>query len=290
MPTRPPSPDPSGDTPRASAFSGLGAGLDFFQDWLKAAGSALPNMPGHASNPGLSSWAMPTLDPEELDKRIQDLKTVQFWLEQNSRMVAMTIQGLEVQKMTLSTLKGMNVSMDSLRDALKARNVASDMAAAFAATSAPPAPPATPPTAPPAAAASPFATRPAPAPTAEPEASGSDDPPADTAAAASGGDANAGTAAGAELINPMRWWDTLTEQFTHLASQASQTAQTVGTSMSDLLAQTAQTTQAHQPANASATAATEAAAPKASARKAAAGKSPARKAPAKAPAKPAAKR
>ncbi len=260
MPTRPTSPDPSGDKP--SAFSGLGAGLGFFQDWLKAAGSALPNMPGQASNPGLSSWAMPTLDPEELDKRIQDLKTVQFWLEQNSRMVAMTIQGLEVQKMTLSTLKGMNVSMDSLRDALKARNVASDMAAAFAAT-----------------------------PASEPEVTGSDDPPANTASAApSGGDASA---ASAELINPMRWWDTLTEQFTHLASQASQTAQTVGTSMSDLLAQT------QQAANASAAAATEAAAPKASARQAAAGKSPARKAtsrttsqaaPKKSPAKPAAKR
>jgi len=274
MPTRPTSPDPSGDTPRASAFTGLGAGLDFFQDWLKAAGSALPNMPGHTANPGLSSWAMPTLDPEELDKRIQDLKTVQFWLEQNSRMVAMTIQGLEVQKMTLSTLKGMNVSMDSLRDALKARNVASDMAAAF--------------TAKPAATASPFAARTPPAPDPEPEATGSDDPPTDTVSAApSAGDASPG--AGADLINPMRWWDTLTEQFTHLASQASQTAQTVGTSMSDLLAQT------HQAANASTSSATEAAAPKASARKGAAGKSPARKAasraaPKKAPAKPAAKR
>lgn len=247
MPTRPTSPDPSGDTPRASAFSGLGAGLDFFQDWLKAAGSALPNMPGHTATPGLSSWAMPTLDPEELDKRIQDLKTVQFWLEQNSRMVAMTIQGLEVQKMTLSTLKGMNVSLDSLRDALKVP---------------------------------------------VPEATGSDDAPAETASATpSGGDASA---AGAELINPMRWWDTLTEQFTHLASQASQTAQTVGTSMSDLLAQTAQTAQSHQAAKAAATAATETAAPKASARQAAAGKSPARKATSRAApkgaAKPAAKR
>jgi hypothetical protein len=288
MPTRPTSPDPTGDTPRASAFGGLGAGLDFFQDWLKAAGSALPNMPGHTANPGLSSWAMPTLDPEELDKRIQDLKTVQFWLEQNSRMVAMTIQGLEVQKMTLSTLKGMNVSMDSLRDALKARNVASDMAAAFGATTAPPAPSPAP------SPASPFASRPSAPPASPahaPEATGSDDPPAGTAPAASRGDASAGAGAGTELINPMRWWDTLTEQFTHLASQASQTAQTVGTSMSDLLAQTAQP---HQTANTSATAATEAGAPKASARKAAAGKSPARKAPPKAspkaPAKPAAKR
>lgn len=216
MPTRPTSPDPSGDSARPSAFGSLGAGLDFFQDWLKAAGSALPNMPGQSVHPGIGNWAMPTLDPEELDKRIQDLKTVQFWLEQNTRMVAMTIQGLEVQKMTLSTLKGMNVSMDSLRDALKARNAAADMASAAARAAPPPAP------------------APAPPPEAQASAHGSDDPPA---RANNTDDATAGNA---ELINPMRWWDTLTEQFTHLASQASQTAQTVGTSMSDLLAQTQQ--------------------------------------------------
>lgn len=202
MPTRPISPDPSGDTPRATPFGGLGAGLDFFQDWLKAAGSALPNLQGSAASTGMSSWALPTLDPEELDKRIQDLKTVQFWLEQNARMIAMTIQGLEVQKMTLSTLKGMNVSMDSLRDALKARNTAADNAAAAASAAASAAPP-----------------EPEPSPTAPPETAAADN---------------------TELINPMRWWDTLTEQFTHLASQASQTAQSVGTSMSDLLAQTHQ--------------------------------------------------
>ena len=40
----------------------------------------------------------------------------------------------------------------------------------------------------------------------------------------------------------MQWWDTLTQQFTHLASQTAQTAQSVsesvGSSMNDLLAQT----------------------------------------------------
>lgn len=257
MPTRPHSPDPSGETPRANAFGGLGAGLDFFQDWLKAAGSALPNMPGSTAASGMGSWAMPTLDPEELDKRIQDLKTVQFWLEQNTRMVAMSIQGLEVQKMTLSTLKGMNVSMDSLRDALKARTAAASAAMApeppsAATPAASPAPtplPASAPAARPTHAtwpASPFASwATAPATEAEAEASGSDDAPAaaqtpqasPAAQAAQATDAPAdGTApAGHELINPLRWWDTLTEQFTHLASQASQTAQTVGSSMSDLL-------------------------------------------------------
>ncbi len=201
MPTRPTTPDPSGTSPHASPFSGLSSGLGFFQDWLKAAGSALPHMPASATTSGVNSWAMPTLDPEEINKRIEDLKTVQFWLEQNTRMVAMTIQGLEVQKMTLSTLKGMNVSLDSLRDALTARHAAPDMSAFTGAA------PAT-----------------------------SNDEDVQTDEAPSSEDTHAGAASSsAELVNPMRWWDTLTEQFTHLASQASQTAQTVGSSMSDLL-------------------------------------------------------
>ena len=124
MTTRAHDSDPTGSSHAgAQPFAGLGAGLGFFQDWMKAAGAAMPGMsaPTGAGIPGVPSWSVPTLDPDELDKRIQELKTVQFWLEQNSRMIAMTIQGMEVQKMTLSTLKGMNVSMDALRDTLKAQ-------------------------------------------------------------------------------------------------------------------------------------------------------------------------
>ncbi len=197
MPTRPTSsPDPSGAKAPGNPFSGLGSGFDFFQDWLKAAGSALPNLQGSTAQAGaLPAWSMPTLDPQELDKRIEDLRTVQFWLEQNARMIAMTIQGLEVQKMTLSTLQGMNVSMDAVRDALRAR-------AGSATTSAPAAPAPEEPKAPPAT-------------------------PAPEANAAS----PAATAQQADLINPMRWWDTLTQQFTHLASQTAQTAQSMGETM-----------------------------------------------------------
>jgi len=36
---------------------------------------------------------------------------VQFWLDQNARALSATIQALEVQKMTMETLKGMNFSM-----------------------------------------------------------------------------------------------------------------------------------------------------------------------------------
>ncbi len=221
MPTRPDAPDPTGANPTdplnpfASMGSGMGAGLGFFQDWLKAAGSALPHLPGAtagANGAGMPAWSMPTLDPEELDKRIQDLKTVQFWLEQNARMIAMSIQGLEVQRMTLSTLQGMNVSMDHLRESLKAR------AATPAASTPPPAPAAPSPAPAPAPARAAWGSAPAPEHT-----GGSDDAPAAEAAPS----ADAATDA-AGLINPMRWWDTLTQQFTHLATQA---AQTVGESV-----------------------------------------------------------
>lgn len=93
-------------------FGKLMPGFGFIEQWTKGASAAMPTM---------GQWVAPTLDPEELDKRIQDLRTVQFWLEQNSRMIAMTIQALEVQRMTLSTLKSMNVSADALRDSLQAR-------------------------------------------------------------------------------------------------------------------------------------------------------------------------
>ena len=58
--------------------------------------------------PSPAQWVAPTVDPEEVERRIQELRTVQFWLEQNTTALKATIQALEVQKMTLATLKGMN--------------------------------------------------------------------------------------------------------------------------------------------------------------------------------------
>ena len=95
-----------------AAFSKLVPGFDFLQGLVKNAGAALPS---------IGQWVAPTLNPEELEKRIEELRTVQFWLEQNSRMLGATIQALEVQRMTLSTLKTMNVQMGDLRDSLTAR-------------------------------------------------------------------------------------------------------------------------------------------------------------------------
>lgn len=93
-----------------SAFTKLVPGFDFLQSLVKGAGAALP---------GIGQWVAPTIDPEELEKRIKELRTVQYWLEQNARMLGATIQALEVQRMTLSTLKTMNVQMDDLRDSMK---------------------------------------------------------------------------------------------------------------------------------------------------------------------------
>jgi hypothetical protein len=69
--------------------------------------------------PNLANWVAPTLNAEELEKRIEELKAVHFWLEQNSRALGATIQALEVQKMTLATLKGMNFNLGDVANAFK---------------------------------------------------------------------------------------------------------------------------------------------------------------------------
>jgi hypothetical protein len=69
--------------------------------------------------PNLGNWVAPTLNVEELDKRIEELKAVQFWLDQNAMALKATIQALEVQKMTLATLKGMNFNMGDVANAFK---------------------------------------------------------------------------------------------------------------------------------------------------------------------------
>ena len=171
-------------TDPSKTFTSMVPGFDFLQGLVKNAGAAMP---------GVGQWIAPTLDPEELDKRINDLKTVQFWLEQNARMLATTIQALEVQRMTLSTLKTMNVSFGDLTEALKIRMPAE------AAQAAPTAPAPAPPPAP----------APAPAPAAE--------APAPEAPAVPPG-----------VIDPMQWWGALTQQFGQIAASAMQDGATDG--------------------------------------------------------------
>lgn len=165
----------------ASSFTKLVPGFEFLQDLVKNAGAALPN---------IGQWVAPTLNPEELGKRIEELRTVQFWLEQNARMLAATIQALEVQRMTLSTLQDMNVHMDDLRESLKIRLPSEAEGVAPPLASSEPAPESKPPAKPAAKAA----RKPAKAKRQEP--------------------------AGAASVDPMQWWGALTRQFTELATSA----------------------------------------------------------------------
>lgn len=94
-------------------FARLVPGFDFLQNLAKGASQTIPQLPN------LSNWVAPTLNVEELEKRITELKAVHFWLDQNSKALGATIQALEVQKMTLATLQGMNFNMGDVANALK---------------------------------------------------------------------------------------------------------------------------------------------------------------------------
>ena len=97
----------------AFAFGKFIPGFEFLQQLASAqkAGGAMP---------GLGQWVAPTVSLDELDKRISELKAVLFWLDQNATALKATIQALEVQKMTLATLQGMNVSMSEVAKAFTA--------------------------------------------------------------------------------------------------------------------------------------------------------------------------
>jgi hypothetical protein len=100
-------------------FGKLVPGFDLLKNLsAQSAASSAPAMPGMAQ---LGGWVAPTLNVEELDKRIAELKAVQFWLDQNAAALKATIQALEVQKMTLVALQGMNVNMNEMAQAFTAR-------------------------------------------------------------------------------------------------------------------------------------------------------------------------
>ena len=109
----------------AFGFGKFVPGFDFLKNLAQSSQQAQPGVA--SAMPNMASWVAPTLSVEELDKRIQELKAVQFWLDQNATALKATIQAMEVQKMTLSTLQGMNVNMADLAKAFTASVVKGDM-------------------------------------------------------------------------------------------------------------------------------------------------------------------
>ena len=58
----------------------------------------------------LPGMITPTLNVSEIDKRIAELRSVEAWLTVNVNMLKMSIQGLEMQRATLSAMQGMHAA------------------------------------------------------------------------------------------------------------------------------------------------------------------------------------
>lgn len=187
----------------ANPFGKFVPGFDFLQNLAKGAASNIPQLPNPAN------WVAPTLNVEELDKRIAELKAVQFWLDQNAKALSATVTALEVQKMTLATLKGMNFNMGDVANAFKLK--AADTVASAV--------------------------------------SGAKDRMTDavTGQKSSSKNSKSGPLDAAGLIDPMQWWGSLTQQFGQIAAgamkdAAQQTAIDTTKNMAKAMTQTAYNT------------------------------------------------
>ena len=155
------------------------------------------NLWGSMSVPGMGvpGITAPTMSVEELDKKINDLKAVEAWLNLNTSMLRGSIQALEVQRGTIATLKSMGASLAAAitQPGASEKSVFESVpyASAFFQQPAAPAPEAKP--------------APAPAPAPEPAAAAPND---------------AGSHAAAQLANPSAWWNLLQDQFKQAVSTA----------------------------------------------------------------------
>ncbi|MFN7645284.1 MAG: PhaM family polyhydroxyalkanoate granule multifunctional regulatory protein [Burkholderiales bacterium] len=161
------------------AIGGIGQVLDSVE-FVKRAWGGL-NLP---------STLVPTVDIDELDKRIADLKAVEQWLNLNLSMLRGTIQGLEIQRGTLAAVKAFGASFGNLAQQGGA------------------------PAAPPRSAARPQAP--------EPEPAAAPAPPEPPAAKSAGKAASPKPELPAMLpgINPTAWWNLLQQNFNQVAQAA----------------------------------------------------------------------
>ncbi|MBS0317227.1 MAG: hypothetical protein JSR49_08890 [Proteobacteria bacterium] len=204
------------------SFGKLIPGFDFLETLTKGATQSLPQMPS------LGNWVAPTLNPDELEKRIEELKAVAFWLDQNAVALKATIQALEVQKMTLVTLRSMDLRMAEVANAFTinpSKRTTDDSAARAAERVAEKAAEK--------AAERASAAKAAKAEAAKAAAQGSDQPGEKTDEKAPAG-----------MVDPLKWWGALTQQFQQIATQAIQEAarQTPANALKDVVAGAAKAT------------------------------------------------
>jgi hypothetical protein len=53
----------------------------------------------------IPGMAVPTFDPQEVERRIAELRSVEAWLNMNLNMLRYSIQALEVQRAALQAMK-----------------------------------------------------------------------------------------------------------------------------------------------------------------------------------------
>jgi hypothetical protein len=146
---------------------------------------------GSMGVPGISipGIAAPTLSVDELDKKINELKAVESWLNLNATMLRSSIHALEVQRGTIAALKSMGQSLAAAvqqaphNDPFAHLDKPKEARAAHKPAEAP---------------------QPAPDAKPAPEAKGQD----------------AASAAANQMANPAAWWNLLQEQFTQAVNTA----------------------------------------------------------------------
>jgi hypothetical protein len=165
--------------------------------------AGLPTMPGPTAMAqfaqrlpqSLPSMVAPTLDVNELDKRIADLRAVEQWLNLNVGMLRTTIQSLEVQRNTIATLRSFGGTMLSAA-AAGAREAANSL---------------------PTMSETPKTEWPAALPPEEPPPAAPRKRKAKRKASAEEADSSA-----AMPFNPVAWWGNLQEQFNKVAAAAAE--------------------------------------------------------------------
>ncbi|WP_374580445.1 PhaM family polyhydroxyalkanoate granule multifunctional regulatory protein [Pseudoduganella sp.] len=149
---------------------------------------------GSMGVPGISipGIAAPTLSVDELDKKINELKAVESWLNLNATMLRSSIQALEVQRGTIAALKSMGQSLAAAVQQAPHNDPFAHLD-------------------------KPKAAKPAEAPADAAKPAPEAKPAAEPKPAAG---ADAASAAANQMANPAAWWNLLQEQFTQAVNTA----------------------------------------------------------------------
>lgn len=190
---------------------GMGQNSDLSGNPLLASMEMMRQAWAGLTGPGGLASSLPMAPPmnlEDLDRRIAELRSVENWLRMNLSMLSSTIQGMEVQRSTISTLRAFvdsaaNMDLGAVRDS----GAASPLEVVLGLKPAPK------------AAAKPASNPPPAQDKAQPEADGKDaDGSADKTAPESAMQGMSEQMGAAAQSASKAWWDLLQQQFTQIAA------------------------------------------------------------------------